>query len=91
MGVAERTKKPAASQMFSDVYSGKDLPLQLREQNEALQDHLERYKEHYNLEEFQEEASYVNQSEMDRETYIYGNEFEGKENNSNSSANTSTK
>lgn len=65
MGIAERTKKPAASQMFSDVYA--ELPLHLQEQTEQLRLHLEKYKEHYNLDEFQSEETYVDQSKLDRE------------------------
>jgi hypothetical protein len=78
MGVAERTKKPAASHLFSDVYGGAELPLQLREQQEQLADHLERYKQHYNLDEFQDEDSYVDQSAADRVKYIYGNGPDGQ-------------
>jgi hypothetical protein len=76
MGVAERTKKPAASQLFSDVYAGEELPQQLREQKEALEAHLEKYKQHYNLDEYTDESVYVNQSNIDREKIIYGREFE---------------
>jgi len=79
MGVAERTKKPAASQMFSDVYAGSDLPLHLREQTEQLRAHLEKYAEHYNLDEFQTEDSYVDQSAIDRESYKYAEDFKSKE------------
>ena len=78
MGLAERTKKPAASQMFSDVYHGQDLPLHLQEQADQLRLHLDKYKEHYSLDEFQTEQTYVDQSLIDRHNKPIGVEMDNK-------------
>ena len=70
MNEAERTKKPAASQMFSDVYA--DLPPHLQEQTQQLADHLKKYAEFYNLDEFETEETYVDKSKEDRANNKYG-------------------
>ncbi|XP_064484799.1 2-oxoisovalerate dehydrogenase subunit alpha, mitochondrial-like isoform X2 [Ornithodoros turicata] len=44
---AEKAKKPPVRDMFTDVY--KDMPLELQEQWEHLQRHLQQYKDHYPL------------------------------------------
>lgn len=70
MGEAERSKKPAASQLFSDVY---DEPTPtLRRQQEEMRAHLEKYKEHYNIEEFENESTYVDPAFEDRRAKPYG-------------------
>jgi 2-oxoisovalerate dehydrogenase E1 component alpha subunit len=73
MSAAERTKKPAASQMFTDVYD--NLTPNLLEQQEALLAHLEKYKANYNLDEYDAEDNYVDKSPADREANPYGTEF----------------
>lgn len=60
LGKAENVPKPAASQLFTDVYD--EMPPHLVEQTKQLQDHLEKYGEHYNLDEFCSEESYVDPS-----------------------------
>ena len=74
MGTAERTKKPAASQMFSDVYD--TLPLHLQEQTAELKAHLEKYAAQYNLDEFQTEDKYTDQSLIDRKNKPLGTELD---------------
>jgi len=77
MGRAERTRKPAASQMFADVY---DEPTpNMIEQRQQLQDHLDRYAEYYPLDEYEREEAYVDQSIEDRQAVPYAKGFENKE------------
>lgn len=74
MNEAERTKKPAASQMFSDVYA--DLPPHLQEQTEQLAAHLKKYAEFYNLDEFETEENYIDRAKQDREDTKYATKME---------------
>ncbi|NXY91720.1 ODBA dehydrogenase, partial [Alcedo cyanopectus] len=48
---AERKPKPNPQLLFSDVY--REMPPNLRRQQEALQRHLQTYGEHYPLEHFE--------------------------------------
>ncbi|NXE17363.1 ODBA dehydrogenase, partial [Lophotis ruficrista] len=48
---AERKPKPSLRLLFSDVY--REMPPHLRRQQEALEQHLQHYGEHYPLEHFQ--------------------------------------
>jgi 2-oxoisovalerate dehydrogenase E1 component alpha subunit len=57
MTLAEKLKKPSASQLFTDVYDV--LPQHLREQQRDLLAHLKKYGQHYGLGDFAEEDSYV--------------------------------
>ena len=57
MSTGERQPKPSASQLFTDVYD--NIPDHLLQQQKELQAHLAKYGDKYGLEEFAEEATYV--------------------------------
>jgi 2-oxoisovalerate dehydrogenase E1 component alpha subunit len=47
---AEKKKKPRIEEMFNDVYD--KMPLHLKKQKDSLIKHLEKYKEHYPVNNF---------------------------------------
>jgi 2-oxoisovalerate dehydrogenase E1 component alpha subunit len=57
---AEKAKKPPAAELFTDVYD--KMPTHLLEQQQALKEHLEAYKEQYNLSEYAASEDYVDPS-----------------------------
>lgn len=52
LDVSEKLPKPAIGNLFTDVYD--ELTPNLRDQQEELRCHLEKYPEHYNLDEFEQ-------------------------------------
>lgn len=58
MKSSEGKRRPAVSQLFSDVYD--EMPQHLKDQEEELKAHLAKYGAHYNLDEFASEQSYTN-------------------------------
>lgn len=69
MNEAERAKKPAVSQLFTDVYD--DIPTHLKKQQTDLLNHLQKYKDQYNLDEFEKEDHYVDPALQDRKDVPY--------------------
>jgi 2-oxoisovalerate dehydrogenase E1 component alpha subunit len=65
MAKAETSKKPPIHHLFTDVYDQPTAPL-LRQQAE-LQEHLQKYGQHYGLEEFANESEFVDRSAQDRQ------------------------
>lgn len=51
MRVSEHAKKPPLRQLFQDVYDG-ELPQHLKQQEEEMRAHLQKYGQHYGLETF---------------------------------------
>jgi 2-oxoisovalerate dehydrogenase E1 component alpha subunit len=60
MRTAEQTKKPAASQLFTDVYA--EMPPHLIEQQKELLEHIKKYGDKYGLDEFWTEEEYKDPS-----------------------------
>jgi 2-oxoisovalerate dehydrogenase E1 component alpha subunit len=58
--IAEQTKKPSTTELFSDVY--KELTPNLLEQKAQLALHLQKYGDKYGLDDFQPETDYIDPS-----------------------------
>ncbi len=59
---AEGTKKPAPSQLFTDVYH--DIPQHLLNQQQELLGHLQKYGKEYSLDEWASNDTYVDPSKQ---------------------------
>jgi 2-oxoisovalerate dehydrogenase E1 component alpha subunit len=55
LGRAEKEKKPAWNELFTDVYD--ELTPNLVEQKQELIQHIQRHNEHYQLDEFAEPSN----------------------------------
>ena len=53
---AEKTKKPPASQLFTDVYA--EMPPHLKAQSDGLQEHLEKHQDKYDLSMYEDDENY---------------------------------
>lgn len=49
---AEKLKKPSPTHMLTDVYE--EMPVHLQRQMDEMKKHVEKHKEHYPLDQFEE-------------------------------------